>query len=123
MGTATSAGTGMLMVNTIPSPATVMVASAPSGATRRSATAAHISSDQAIVINDGTVKVVTSGKTYTYSSSLDSKPKGIKADGNLQINGGAIKIGSCEGNQLLPLLDCQQCTGEKQQEERQEQGQ
>ena len=51
-----------------------------------------ISSDQAIVINDGTVKVVTSGKTYTYSSSLDSKPKGIKADGNLQINGGAIMV-------------------------------
>jgi hypothetical protein len=56
-----------------------------------------ISSDQAIVINDGTVKVVTSGKTYTYSSSLDSKPKGIKADGNLQINGGAIMVKASGG--------------------------
>lgn len=56
-----------------------------------------ISSDQAIVINDGTVKAVTTGKTYTYSSSLDSKPKGIKADGNLQINGGTIMVKASGG--------------------------
>ncbi len=56
-----------------------------------------ISSDQAIIINNGTVKAVTTGKTYTYSSSLDSKPKGIKADGNLQINGGAIMVKASGG--------------------------
>ncbi|MBM6993578.1 MAG: carbohydrate-binding domain-containing protein [Prevotella sp.] len=56
-----------------------------------------LSSDQQIIINDGTVKAVTSGKTYTYSSSLDSKPKGIKADGNLTINGGAIMVKASGG--------------------------
>lgn len=56
-----------------------------------------ISGDQAIIIDDGVVKAVTTGKTYTYSSSLDSKPKGIKADGNLQVNGGIIMVKATGG--------------------------
>lgn len=51
-----------------------------------------ISSDQQIVINDGTVEVITTGTTYTYSNSLDSKAKGIKSDGALAINGGSVMV-------------------------------
>ncbi len=50
-----------------------------------------ISCDQDIVINDGVVKVITTGKTYTYGN-VDSKPKGIKSDGNLTIKGGSITV-------------------------------
>ncbi len=56
-----------------------------------------LSSDQQIIINDGVVKAVTTGKTYTYSSSLDSKAKGIKADGNLAIHGGAVMVKATGG--------------------------
>ena len=50
-----------------------------------------ISGDQKLVFNDGTVKVLTTGTTYTYGS-YDTKAKGIKADGNLDINGGEIMV-------------------------------
>ncbi|MFC2710838.1 carbohydrate-binding domain-containing protein [Hoylesella oralis] len=56
-----------------------------------------ISGDQQIIINDGTVKVITSGSTYTYNSSLDSKPKGIKADGDIAINGGSVTVRATGG--------------------------
>jgi len=49
-----------------------------------------ISTDQTFTINDGTVAVLTSAAAYTYNSSLDSKSKGIKADGNVYINGGEV---------------------------------
>ncbi len=55
-----------------------------------------ISSDQSITINDGTVKVITTGKTYTYGSN-DSKAKGIKADGDLTVNGGAVAVRATGG--------------------------
>ena len=62
-----------------------------------------ISSDQSITINDGTVKVITTGKAYTYGSndsnygSNDSKAKGIKADGDLTVNGGAVAVRATGG--------------------------
>jgi hypothetical protein len=73
-----------------------------------------INADGAITIDDGTLNVKTSGSQYTYSASssgsnngwggnnnrpggnsttssdLKSSPKGIKADGNITINGGSI---------------------------------
>lgn len=55
-----------------------------------------ISSDQAILINDGTIKVITTGSQYTYGQ-LDTSPKGIKADGDLTINGGAIAVRTTGG--------------------------
>jgi hypothetical protein len=51
-----------------------------------------ISSDKQIIINDGTVKVITTGKTYNYSQNIDSKAKGIKSDGNMEINGGSVMV-------------------------------
>lgn len=57
-----------------------------------------ISGDQVMNFNDGTVKVITTGRTYTYNSSLDSKAKGIKADGNLNISGGSIMVKTTGGD-------------------------
>lgn len=51
-----------------------------------------LSTDKALTMNGGTVKVYTTGKTYTYSSRLDSKAKGIKADGNMIVGGGTIWV-------------------------------
>lgn len=48
-----------------------------------------ISTDQTLTINDGTVKVITTGKQYTYGS-LDTSAKGIKSDGAMYINGGEV---------------------------------
>ncbi len=51
-----------------------------------------ISSDGDLTISGGVVKIITTGSTYTYSSSLDAKAKGIKSDANIYIKGGAITI-------------------------------
>ena len=56
-----------------------------------------INTDGEIIINDGDIQVVTTGKTYTYSSDLDSKAKGIKSDTDVTINGGSIKIKTMGG--------------------------
>jgi len=54
-----------------------------------------ISTDQTLTVNDGTIKVITTGKTYTYGS-VDAKPKGIKSDGDMTFNGGDIMV-KCTG--------------------------
>ena len=51
-----------------------------------------ISTDEALTVSGGTVKVITTGTTYKYSSSLDSKAKGIKADGDMLISGGTVAV-------------------------------
>lgn len=56
-----------------------------------------ISGDIDFVMTDGIVHAITTGATYTYSSSLDSKPKGIKADGNVNVSGGQIMIKATGG--------------------------
>ena len=56
-----------------------------------------ISSDQDIVINDGTLRIITTGKRFTYSSSLHSSAKGIKSDTDLTINGGDIRVKTTGG--------------------------
>lgn len=50
-----------------------------------------ISTDQTLTVNDGIVKVITTGTTYSYSR-LSSKSKGIKADGAININGGSVQV-------------------------------
>ncbi|MBQ7472171.1 MAG: carbohydrate-binding domain-containing protein [Prevotella sp.] len=57
-----------------------------------------ISTDQEFIVNDGTVMVITTGQTYTYSSRLDSKAKGIKSDGNMTVNGGHVIAKSTGGS-------------------------
>ena len=50
-----------------------------------------INSDDQIVINDGVVRIITTGKRQKDSKGSVS-PKGIKADGNLTINGGQTQV-------------------------------
>lgn len=56
-----------------------------------------ISVDQSATFAGGTVKAVTTGQTYTYSRSLDSKAKGIKADGNIQVTDGNVMVKTTGG--------------------------
>jgi hypothetical protein len=53
-----------------------------------------ISVDGDFVLSGGTLNVATTGNTYTYSSSLTSSPKAIKADGTITINGGTCIVSS-----------------------------
>lgn len=50
-----------------------------------------ISTDQEFNMKDGNVKVITTGTTYSYSS-YSAKAKGIKADGNITIDGGSVMV-------------------------------
>ncbi len=56
-----------------------------------------VSTDQTLTINDGTVRIITTGKQYTYGS-LDTSPKGIKSDDAMSINGGDIMV-RCTGGE------------------------
>lgn len=56
-----------------------------------------ISTDSELIINDGTVRVITTGSQYVYGS-LDTSPKGIKSDGAMTINGGDIMV-RCAGGE------------------------
>lgn len=56
-----------------------------------------ISTDSELIINDGTVRVITTGSQYVYGS-LDTSPKGIKSDGAMTINGGDIMV-RCTGGE------------------------
>ena len=57
-----------------------------------------LSTDGASTFYGGEMYIITSGSKYTYSSSLSSSPKGIKSDGNLTVNGGAIMVRSTGTN-------------------------
>jgi hypothetical protein len=50
-----------------------------------------ISTDQDFHMKDGAVKVITTGTTYSYGNNK-TKAKGIKADGNITIDGGSIMV-------------------------------
>lgn len=50
-----------------------------------------ISTDMQTYIKGGTVRVITTGKTFSYGSD-DSKAKGIKADGDIIISGGDVMV-------------------------------
>ena len=50
-----------------------------------------ISTDMQTYIKGGTVRVITTGKTFSYGSD-DAKAKGIKADGDIIISGGDVMV-------------------------------
>lgn len=50
-----------------------------------------IKADQQAYINGGTLRIITTGNTYSYTGST-CKAKGIKVDGDLSINGGDIMV-------------------------------
>jgi len=62
-----------------------------------------LNSDQQIVINDGTIRIITTGNRQKDSKGSVS-PKGIKADGDITINGGQTQIrleGTGDGTEAL----------------------
>ncbi len=56
-----------------------------------------ISTDQTLTVNDGTIKIITTGKQYTYGK-LDTSSKGMKSDGAMYIKGGTIMV-RCSGGE------------------------
>ncbi len=56
-----------------------------------------ISTDQTLTVNDGTIKVITTGQQYVYSK-LDTSPKGMKSDGAMYLKGGTIIV-RCTGGE------------------------
>lgn len=62
-----------------------------------------INCDDKININDGTIRIITTGKRQKDSKGSVS-PKGIKADGNITVNGGQTQIrleGSGDGTEAI----------------------
>ena len=56
-----------------------------------------ISTDMQTYIQGGTVAVITTGKTFTYNRD-DTKAKGIKADGDIVVTGGSLKVRASGGD-------------------------
>lgn len=56
-----------------------------------------ISTDQTLTVNDGIIKVITTGQQYVYGK-LDTSPKGIKSDGAMYLNGGSVMV-RCTGGE------------------------
>ena len=57
-----------------------------------------MNADGTLTIADSEVKVITTGTTYTYSSSLDSSAKGIKSDGAMTITGSTVWVSTSGGD-------------------------
>ncbi len=68
-----------------------------------------IKADGTLALNNGcTVRILTAGKRYTYTSSLHSSPKGIKSTGKMTINGGTIVVkltGTGDGTEAIESKD------------------
>ena len=63
-----------------------------------------INCDGTADFTNATIMIMTTGKKYTYSSSIDSSPKGIKVEGDLTINDGSditIQTTGGEGSEAL----------------------
>ncbi len=56
-----------------------------------------VSTDQDMTVNDGTIRIITTGKQYTYGN-LDTSPKGLKSKGVMNIKGGDIMV-RCTGGE------------------------
>ena len=62
-----------------------------------------LNSDQQIVINDGVIRIITTG-TRKKDGQGSVSPKGIKADGNITINGGQTQVrleGTGDGTEAI----------------------
>ena len=55
-----------------------------------------LSTDTDFMLTGGTVKVVTTAAAYTYGS-LDTKSKGVKADGSIRLSGGTLLVRATGG--------------------------
>ena len=68
-----------------------------------------IKADGTLALNNGcTVRILTAGKRYTYTSSLHSSPKGIKSTGKMTVNGGTIVVkltGTGDGTEAIESKD------------------
>jgi len=64
-----------------------------------------IKADGTLTLNNGcTVRILTTGKRYTYTSSLHSSPKGIKSEGKMTVNGGTVVVkltGTGDGTEAI----------------------
>ncbi len=56
-----------------------------------------VSTDQALTVNDGTIKIVTTGQQYVYGK-LDTSAKGMKSDGEMNLKGGTVMV-RCTGGE------------------------
>ena len=54
--------------------------------------------DGTLTITGSTVNIITTGKQYVYSSSLDSSAKGIKSDGALTISTSTVQVRTTGGD-------------------------
>ena len=62
-----------------------------------------LNSDDQIIVNDGVIRIITTGQRQKDSKGSVS-PKGIKADGNITINGGQTQVrleGSGDGTEAI----------------------
>lgn len=57
-----------------------------------------MNADGTLTITDSDIKVITTGTTYTYSSSIDSSAKGIKSDGAMTISGSTVWVRTSGGD-------------------------
>ena len=55
-----------------------------------------VSADGAIAVNNGTIKIITTGKRYTYGQQHTSA-KGLKSDASITVNGGSIMVRTTGG--------------------------
>ncbi|MBR5441176.1 MAG: carbohydrate-binding domain-containing protein, partial [Prevotella sp.] len=49
-----------------------------------------------VTISGGVAYITTTGSLYQYSDKLDTKPQGVKSDGNIAVSGGNVYV--CAGN-------------------------
>ncbi len=56
-----------------------------------------VSTDQDMTINDGTIKIITAGRQYTYGN-LDTSAKGLKSTGEMNVKGGTVMV-RCTGGE------------------------
>lgn len=60
-----------------------------------------------ITIKGGDLTVVTAGGEFAYSSSITSSPKAVKADGNITISDGTVKIAAMGKSDGSEGLECE----------------
>lgn len=59
-----------------------------------------INADQGVVINDGELTVLVTGKLFEYNT-LDTKPHAVKTEGNITVNGGKVFVATSSDGRSL----------------------